>query len=189
MKTSVPVIAAALALLSQLSPAHGQTPGIGSTDIDLLRYDFARFEVDVWRVVNNVRLSQVDRLEEAYRRFKEFIQDRMAVIYGPEVYLTLERFYEWQILQPQVATVNNLFEAFRNFLAHQLSSQFEELAATDFAETVLQDSKLAVNDTLESIDLIMMKQGMYYKASAVGIFYHKAYVQVQVYQTMFDQMP
>jgi hypothetical protein len=185
MKTSVLVITTALALLSQVSRSRAQIPGIGSSDTDLLRHDFARFEVDVWRIVNNVRLSQVDRLEDAYRRYKEFIEDRMSTIYGPDVYRTLERFYEWQVLEPQVSTVNNLFEAFKNFLAHQLSSQFEELAASDFAETVLHDSKLAVNDTLESIDLIMMKQGMYYKASTVGICFnahtHSKCIQDQVH--------
>jgi hypothetical protein len=168
MKLSALTIIAGFALLQISSIQAQSTAGMGATEIDYLRHDFLQLEQELWKIINNVRLSQSDRLEEAYRRFKDYISDRLTINYNEDVYLTLKRFYEWQLLEQEVLTLNNLFEAFKNFLSHQLASQFEELAALDFAETVLSDSKWPVNQTLEQIDLIMLKQGLYYKAATVS---------------------
>lgn len=153
----------------------------GSTDVDTLRHRYFELEKRAWTIVNQI--DKVDnQKEEDLRLQRNIILKEVIDIYsgfanedlGPENtydeddYFILKRFYEWQLLEQDLINVHKLFDAIRQFMRNKSHLPADdadlELASMDITDTVLSDPHFPVNATLEEIDRIMIRQGMYYKA-------------------------
>ncbi|XP_062700151.1 uncharacterized protein LOC109408928 isoform X2 [Aedes albopictus] len=178
--SSLVILAVAIvALLSRGSDAARKLKG--STDVDSLRHRYFELEKRAWTIVNQI--DKVDNQKEDDRRLqRNIILKELIDIYsgfanddlGPENaydeddYFILKRFYEWQLLEQDLINVHKLFDAIRQFMANRNSLPADdadfELASMDITDTVLSDPHFPVNATLDEIDRIMIRQGMYYKA-------------------------
>ncbi|XP_021694805.1 uncharacterized protein LOC5564091 isoform X2 [Aedes aegypti] len=173
------VVVAVIALLGSGSDAARKLKG--STDVDALRHRYFELENRAWTIVNQI--DKVDNQKEDDRRVqRNIILKELIDIYsgfanddiGPENsydeddYYILKRFYEWQLLEQDLINVHKLFDAIRQFMANRNQLPADdadfELASMDITDTVLSDPQFPVNSTLDEIDRIMIRQGMYYKA-------------------------
>lgn len=138
----------------------------GATKMDVLRAYYLMIEQNMWRLIEteNDKNHAVQQIFEGHR---VFVDENITKIYTENDFDILNTVYEWKLLETNIIAVNKLFEAFR-FLLQQSHEHFDELAATDFADTVFKDDHFPVNETLNMIENIMVKQGMYYKAMLVG---------------------
>lgn len=149
-----------------LMPSHVNGLLNGATKMDELRAYYLMIEQNMWRLIE----TENDRnhgLQQIFEGHRIFVDDNITKVYTENDFKILNTVYEWKLLETDIITVNKLFEAFR-FLLQQNHEHFDELAATDFADTVFKDEHWPVNETLNMIENIMVKQGMYYKAMLVG---------------------
>lgn len=138
----------------------------GATKLDELRAYYLLIEQNMWRIAET-ETDQNHALQQLFEGHRVFIDENLSKVYTESDFKILNTVYEWKLLETDIITMNKLFEAFR-FLLQQNHEHFDELAATDFADTVFKDEHWPVNGTLETIFNIMIKQGMYYKAMLVG---------------------
>lgn len=148
----------------------------GSTDCDFVRGSYIQLEKNLWEkyVDKATVLSRNERLHKIYNQHFMFIQQYLSKNYDEDDFGVLARFYEWNIIQPDVKSVHVLFKD--NFL-HRLerdlesndvdSGSFDERAGLDLAETILTDPLWPVNATMEKIQNNIYNQGLYYKAKSV----------------------
>lgn len=138
----------------------------GVTKLDELRAYYLLIEQNMWRIAQT-ETDQNHALQQLFEGHRVFIDENLSKIYTESDFKILNMVYEWKLLETDIITMNKLFEAFR-FLLQQNHEHFDELAATDFADTVFKDEHWPVNATLDTIYNIMIQQGMYYKAMLVG---------------------
>lgn len=139
----------------------------GATQVDELRAYYLMIEQNMWAIAQsgNDHSHVLDQIFEGHRIF---VDDNITLVPNTlHDFKLLETVYEWKLLETDIITLDNLFEALRLLLRENLQ-RLDELQATDFADTVFKDTHYPVNGTLEKIDNIMIKQGMYYKAMLVG---------------------
>ncbi|XP_055585663.1 uncharacterized protein LOC129738473 [Uranotaenia lowii] len=153
----------------------------GSTDVDALRHRYFELENRAWTIVNQIdkveNQKEDDRnlqrsiiLKEIMDIYTGFASDDLGPdnTYDEDDYFILKRFYEWQLLEQDLINVHKLFDAMREFMKNKRSVSVDdpdfELASVDITDTVLSDPRFPVNATLEQIDTIMIRQGLYYKA-------------------------
>lgn len=138
----------------------------GASEIDDARSAYIQLENASWAIVEN----DVDRkhvlkyLFDGHRNFAA--QHLKRNFYGSE-FIILEKFYEWKLLEKDLMTLNSLFETFR-LLLDQHVDVYDDLVNNDFAETVLTDKHFPINETLDQIENIMVKQSLYYRAAQVS---------------------
>lgn len=153
----------------------------GSTDVDALRHRYLALESRAATIVGQLD-SVENQKEEDRSAMRNVVLKELLEIYGgfasedlgaddtynEEDYEILTRFYEWQLLQSDLINVHKLFDAFRSFVRNKNQLPRDdpdlELASLDLADTVLSDPHFPVNGTLDQIDTIMVRQGVYYKA-------------------------
>lgn len=153
----------------------------GSTDVDALRHRYLALESRANTIVGQLD-SVENQKEEDRSAMRNVVLRELLEIYGgfasedlgaddtynEEDYEILTRFYEWQLLQSDLINVHKLFDAFRSFVRNKNQLPRDdpdlELASLDLADTVLSDPHFPVNGTLDQIDTIMVRQGVYYKA-------------------------
>lgn len=153
----------------------------GSTDVDALRHRYLALESRAATLVGQLD-SVENQKEEDRSAMRNVVLRELLEIYGgfasedlgaddtynEEDYEILTRFYEWQLLQSDLINVHKLFDAFRSFVRNKNQLPRDdpdlELASLDLADTVLSDPHFPVNGTLDQIDTIMVRQGVYYKA-------------------------
>lgn len=185
MKWSSTVIVVVIAVILSFSRGSEAARKLkGSTDVDALRHRYFELENRAWTIVNQI--DKVDNQKEEDRRLqRNIILKELIDIYagfanddlGPENtydeddYFILKRFYEWQLLEQDLINIHKLFDAIRQFMRNKNQLPGEdpdfELASMDITDTVLSDPHFPVNATLDEIDRIMVRQGMYYKAQLV----------------------
>lgn len=136
--------------------------------IDAIRSEYLTLEENSWSVVEN-GIDHTQALQQIFKNYREFVQDKLKSPQSVNDFLIFERIYEWKELQQNLITLNNLFEAYRLMLS-QYVDVFDNLALNDFAETVLFDKDWPVNQTLDQIENIMVRQGLYYKATLVSLY-------------------
>lgn len=141
--------------------AHGQ--GI---QIDAVRANYAALEENSWSVIEN-GIDHAQSLKQIMKNYRQFVQDELISQQSVNDFIVFDKIYEWKILQQSLITLNNLFEAYRLMLSQNVED-LDNLALNDFAETVLFDKDWPVNQTLDEIENIMVKQGLYYKAMLVS---------------------
>ncbi|XP_053681824.1 uncharacterized protein LOC128732574 [Sabethes cyaneus] len=174
-------IAVAVVVTIASSPCEAARKLKGSTDVDNLRHRYFELESRAWTIVNQI--DKVDNqkeddqalqrnivLKELINIYSSFANDDLGPdgTYDEDDYFILKRFYEWQLLEQDLINVHKLFDALRQFLKNKNNLPADDadfkLASMDLADTVLGDPQFPVNATLEQIDMIMIRQGLYYKA-------------------------
>lgn len=144
----------------------------GSADPDFARNTYVQLERSLWeKYVDKVStLTQNERLYKIFNQHYMFTQQFVNKNYNHEDFSVLSRFYEWNILEPDVKSIHNLFkDSFMHRLQLDLdkNSAFDERANLDLAETIVEDPLWPINATLEKIQLNINNQGLYYKAISV----------------------
>lgn len=134
--------------------------------VDVDRSDYIALEENSWSVIEN-GVDHTESLKQIMRNYRQFVEDHMTSEQSVNDFIAFDKIYEWKLLQQSLMTLNNLFEACRLMLS-QYVEEFDNLALNDFAETVLFDKDWPVNQTLDEIENIMVKQGLYYKATLVS---------------------
>lgn len=148
----------------------------GSTDCDFTRSSYVQLEKNLWeKYVDKLSsLSRNERLHKIFNQHYMFIQQHMDKSYEDDDFSVLAKFYEWNVIQPDVKSIHVLFkDNFRHRLEMDLESNdvdggsFDERAGLDLAETILTDPLWPVNSTMEKIQNNIYNQGLYYKAKSV----------------------
>lgn len=148
----------------------------GSTDCDFARSSYVQLERSLWeKYVDKVSvLSRNERLYKIFNQHFIFVQQFMDGGFEPQDFSVLDKFYEWNIIEPDVKSIHMLFkDHFRHRLELELDTNdingrgFDERANLDLAETVLTDPLWPINATLEKIQNNIYNQGLYYKAKSV----------------------
>ncbi|XP_055526442.1 uncharacterized protein LOC129719078 isoform X2 [Wyeomyia smithii] len=163
------------------SPCEAARKLKGSTDVDSLRHRYFELESRAWTIVNQMDKVENQKeddqalqrnivLKELINIYSDFANNDLgpAGTYDEDDYFILRRFYEWQLLEQDLINVHKLFDALRQFLKNKNKLPADDadfkLASMDLADTVLGDPQFPVNATLNQIDLLMIRQGLYYKA-------------------------
>lgn len=139
---------------------------------DVLRSSFVHFEQGLWSEFENGidQLSNQNNpgsVEIVLSAFREFVAANLSQNFIGNDFMFMENVYEWKILEKDIFSLNNIFEVFRPMLEKH-SDQIFRRELTDFTETVLSDPLYSVNETLNKIENIMIKQGLYYKVALVS---------------------
>ena len=148
----------------------------GSSECDFARSSYIQLESSLWeKYIDKVSLMpRKDRLYKIFNQHYMFIQQHMNKNYDEQDFNILARFYEWNVIEPDVKSIHALFkDHFRHRLETDLEINdingdgFDERADLDLAETVLTDPLWPVNATIEKIQNNIYNQGLYYKAKSV----------------------
>lgn len=139
----------------------------GSSDIDNIRQLYIQLENQSWSIVNN-KTDQNSILRYLFDGHRNFAQQYLKRNFLGSEFIILEPFYEWKLLEKDLMTINSLFETFR-LLLDQHVDDYDRLMNNDFAETVLTDKHFPINDTMDQIENIMIKQSLYYRALQVRV--------------------
>uniref|UniRef100_A0A1B0D3K4 Uncharacterized protein n=1 Tax=Phlebotomus papatasi TaxID=29031 RepID=A0A1B0D3K4_PHLPP len=146
----------------------GVLGGKGCTVIDKLREYYLTIEDESWKIVNRGSgIYHPDKiLHPIYKMYRMFALQNITQAMEDYELVSLDRIYEWKLLERDLMSVNNLFTVFRQELEKPLQNvgNFDELSATDFADTVFKDKHWPVPETFDQIENIMVNQGLYYKA-------------------------
>lgn len=133
---------------------------------DVLRSSFVHFEHALWSEFEN-GIDQLSSQNNVLSAFREFVTANLSQNFVGNDYAFMENVYEWKILEKDIFSLNNIFDVFRRMIEKH-SDQIDRRELTDFTETVLSDPLYSVNETLNKIENIMIKQGLYYKVALVS---------------------
>lgn len=139
-----------------------------STSIDLSRAKYLDLELNLWNTIENV--DQLNALKQIFQNHREYSQQYLSkkdIVPEGDEFIVLQRFYEYQLLQDDLQTIDNLYQVYEQLL-EKYTNRFDELAILDFADVILFDERFPINKTLEQIENIMVKQALYYKVMLVG---------------------
>lgn len=148
----------------------------GSTECDFVRSSYIELEQSLWEkyVDKESSLPRQDRLNKIFNQHFTFIEQYIEKDFNAEAFKVLAKFYEWNIIEPDVKSIHDLFKnSFLHRLELELESNeingvgFDKRAALDLAETVLTDPLWPINATIEKIQTNIYNQGLYYKAKSV----------------------
>lgn len=142
-----------------------------ATPTDVLRATFVHFEQELWSIIEN-GVDQPSVGRHILDEYRKFASANLTQNFIGNDYVFMERVYEWKILEKDIFSLNNIFDVLRPMLEKSFD-QIERHELTDFTETVLSDPVFSVNETLNKIDNIMIKQGLYYRVGLVS--FNKAY--------------
>lgn len=137
-----------------------------ATPTDVLRASFVHFEQELWSIIEN-GVDQPSVGRHIMDEYRKFVAANLTQNLIGNNYVFMERVYEWKILEKDILSLDNLFNAFRPILNRRFDPE-EQRALTDFTETVLSDEQFPVNETLNKIENIMIKQGLYYRVALVS---------------------
>lgn len=150
----------------------------GASSIDFTRHNYLQLENTSWSVVEN-DINQKNVLNSIFDIHRAFVDKYLRQDFYGNEFIILEPIYEWKVLEKDLLSLNSLFDTFRQLLGQYVDSNYDERAISDFAETVLTDKHWPVNETLDQIENIMVKQGLYYKALLVGIFLNQGFEKIK----------
>lgn len=181
---------------SSANSHHYNAVAVQALPIDSVRSEYFRVQAKAWKLLDGdqypldahqqtnlsdtVKAKIVRELFSIHYNYvtfnvSEFETNPNRNGFGAEVALLdtvfpeFEHLYEWKFIEADLHTINNLFEAMRIYLGQNVDSgqPINPLSAMDFAETVFQDNQFPVAKLFESIDNIMVGQGLYYKMALV----------------------
>lgn len=139
----------------------------GATLIDDVRARYIQLETESWNVVEN-GADRKTVLTHIFRNHRLFIDEFLNQSLEPDNFLVANQFSEWMSLEAEVLwPTEKLFEQFRSLL-NKSDDFFDELTNKDFADTILND-KISVEESLDKIENIMLRQTLYYRAGGVCI--------------------
>ncbi|XP_075158797.1 uncharacterized protein LOC142232004 isoform X2 [Haematobia irritans] len=136
-------------------------------EIDAVREEYLSLEKSLWqhldRSTNNRNVDQqLRKILDSHRRF---IEDHMQSKWQEGKYEILNH-YEWSLLEPDLMQIENLFGVLENYLkSHPSNNDVDETALMDITNNALHDDKIfSMARIFKDIELIMVKQTMYYRA-------------------------
>uniref|UniRef100_A0ABK9ND08 Uncharacterized protein n=1 Tax=Glossina morsitans morsitans TaxID=37546 RepID=A0ABK9ND08_GLOMM len=135
--------------------------------IDAVREECISLEKSLWQHLNRISFNRSD--EQLARKVIDthrlFINENMSSTWTEGKYHILNH-YEWSILERDLLLIESMFGFFMRFVNdHGNSVDLEERAIMDLAESVLRNDKIFSMDRIfQDIELIMVKQALYYRA-------------------------
>lgn len=136
-----------------------------SSTIEIYRAKYLQMEAELWSIVEN-GVDQTSVLHQVLRQHKAFIEQNLTTIHVDQNdFYLFETIFEWKLLKDDFEQILNLFDAFLPILYRNML-QPNNLELNDFAETTMADLN-QINNTLDNIENLMIKQGTYYKVSLV----------------------
>lgn len=134
----------------------------GATTVDHLRTTLLNIEDTAWEIIEDNSIPRDRKLQRIISKHESIASNNLAGDYQENEFMIVNHMYEWKYLENYLVSMTKLFTEFRRLLNRQTQEGLEELANTDFAETVLDDPKFSADQMLEAIDS-MVSQGIYYK--------------------------
>lgn len=141
-------------------------------EIDAVREQYLSLEQSLWQHLN--RSQNIRNTEQQMRKIIDshrlFVNEHMNSSWSAGKYEILNH-YEWSILERDLQQIETLFGAFKRILNSQENSV--ELTRTheleDLMENILRnDRTFSMGRIFQDIELIMVKQTMYYRAMMVS---------------------
>ncbi|KAI9581954.1 hypothetical protein GQX74_011449 [Glossina fuscipes] len=135
--------------------------------IDAVREECISLEKSLWQNLN--RISSNRSIEQLARKVigthRLFINENMSSTWTEGKYHILNH-YEWSILERDLLLIESMFGFFMRFVNDRGNSvDLEERAVMDLADSVLRNDKIFSMDRIfQDIELIMVKQALYYRA-------------------------
>lgn len=139
--------------------------------IDAVREECISLEKSLWKHLNRISFNRSD--EQLARKVIDthrlFINENMSSTWTEGKYHILNH-YEWSILERDLLLIESMFGFFMRFVNdHGNSVDLEERAVMDLAESVLRNDNIFSMDRIfQDIELIMVKQALYYRALVVS---------------------
>ncbi|XP_061388415.1 uncharacterized protein LOC133323509 [Musca vetustissima] len=165
----LPLVICTTAILADTSTSY--RPGLfAPLEIDAIRQEYLSLEKSLWqhldRSTNNRNAEQqLRKIIDSHRRF---VQQHMGQgTEWQEGKYDILNHYEWSILERDLIQIDNLFGVFAAYLRshHNSAADLEEQQLMDVTESVLRNDKtFSMARILQDIELIMVKQTMYYRA-------------------------
>lgn len=137
-----------------------------ATPTDVVRATFVLFEQELWNVIEN-GVDQTSVSRHIFDEYRKYVDANLTQNFNTNDYEFMEPVYEWKLLEKDIFSMNIMFDVLRTLLEKRFD-QIERHELTDFTDTVLYDPLNSVNDTLNKIAYIMIKQGLYYKVQLVS---------------------
>lgn len=140
----------------------------GATTVDELRASLIQIEDTAWQIIDEPNQPSDRKLEKIIAKHNNFATINLGIDYQENEFITINHMYEWKYLEHFMTKINGFFTEFRRLLARQTSEGLEELSNMNFADLILEDVNLRLNDTMTEIHDILVKQGLYYKIFLVS---------------------
>lgn len=129
------------------------------------RSDYLRMEADLWNSFEN-GVDQASMLKKILFDHKSFAD---AFLNGNEFeqmdFSLFTKIYEWDELSNRLVPLRSLYNSFQPILDKNVA-KIDRIELEDLASTVVDEVKL-INETMDSIENIMVKQGTYHKVQLV----------------------
>lgn len=129
------------------------------------RNDYLRMEADLWNSFENgvdqasmLRKILIDHKSFADAFFKDNEYEQMD-------FSLFTKIYEWDELSNRLVPLRSLYESFQPIVDKNVV-KIDRRELEDLAQTVVDETKL-INETMDSIENIMVKQGTYHKVQLV----------------------
>ncbi|XP_013108766.1 uncharacterized protein LOC106088028 isoform X2 [Stomoxys calcitrans] len=136
-------------------------------EVDAAREEYLSLEKSLWqhldRSTNNRNIDQqLRKIIDSHRRF---VHEHMHSTWQAGKYEILNH-YEWSLLEPDLIQIENLFGVLSTYLnEHPKNADIDEVALMDITQNALRDDKIfSMARIFKDIELIMVKQTMYYRA-------------------------
>lgn len=142
-------------------------------EIDAVREEYLSLEQSLWqhldRSTNNRNAEQqLRKIIDSHRRF---VHQHMQSTWEEDKYQILNH-YEWSLLERDLMQIEHLFGVFHNYLRaqHNNVEDIDEKSLMDVTENALRnDRTFSMARIFQDIELIMVKQTMYYRAMMVSL--------------------
>lgn len=154
----------------------GSSRRVPPTAVDSARQEFLRFESSLWSNIEGRPdpPSQWTIVTE----FWQFAEEHLKSSWDEHKYAIIN-FHEWELLVRKLMQTEILFERFRNLLDDLVSvivDDGEQRINDDFKKKLLDitksilrnDSSFSLNDQFNFIELVMVKQALFYRALLVS---------------------
>ncbi|XP_055914156.1 uncharacterized protein LOC129947566 isoform X2 [Eupeodes corollae] len=134
-------------------------------EVDTSHAEYVFIEKALWKYIARPRITREAQLKKVYDSHRNFARDNLQRTFDENRYEIIQHS-EWIMLKSDLVYLNSIFEAFRVFLnTHPINGEYNEQAALDLCDNVLRnDSTFSIEKIFKQIELIMVKQAMYYRA-------------------------
>lgn len=134
-------------------------------DVDMSHAEYVSIEKALWNYIAKPRITREAQLKKVYDTHRTFSRDNLDRLFDESKYEIIQHS-EWLMLKTDLIYLNSIFEAFRMFLnSNPVDGEYNEQAALDLCDNVLRnDTTFSIQKIFNQIELIMVKQAMYYRA-------------------------
>lgn len=138
-----------------------------SSSIDYLRHTYLQMGETAWKFIENESKDESKRhIINLYRSFVTQANERTVNF---DEYFMFNGLLMWRLVQKDLLMANTLFDTFAIML--QKDEDIDERTAKDFAETVLDDENSPIENRLDTIYTIMIRESFYNHSIQVSLCY------------------